>query len=210
MHSRRLARTWSSVSPPFETTWRAPRINSQSCSIGNRGATRKLRSSFPSLCDVPTSTVGYPCLEIPRAAAATISGAFSAPGCGVPPPGMTSTYSFPRMPNRSMIAAAAFWLVAGSRALINRGLGRPQIRSFNFSNGVSAPAMNSGYAIQCSSMKRIHRHLNALRLCLGRELRKTMRAPALYAALSCAVRPALSKITIVGCKSRMSSETSRG
>src|SRR5271165_2482575 len=97
-----------------------------------------------------------------------------------------------------MIAAAVVGLAVGSSALINRGLGRPQIHSFIFSNGVSAPAMNSGYAIQCSSMRRIHCHLNALRLCLGRELRKTMRAPALEAARSCTVRPALSKITIIG------------
>ncbi len=63
---------------------------------------------------------------------------------------------------------------------------------------LSSPAMNSGYAIQCSSMRRIQLTRNALFLCRRRALMYTTRAPSSRAARSCAVRPALSKITTSG------------
>ena len=58
--------------------------------------------------------------------------------------------------------------------------------------------MNSGYAIQCSSISRIQRQRNALRRWRARALMYTTRAPGGCAARSCAVRPALSKITMSG------------
>jgi len=67
--------------------------------------------------------------------------------------------------------------------------------------------MSFGYAIQCSSMRRIHERRKARRRCRGRELMNTMRAPSRCAAWSCALRPALSNITTSGRQARISSTT---
>jgi len=69
--------------------------------------------------------------------------------------------------------------------------------------------MNSGQAIQCSSMSPIQRRRNALRRWRGRELTNMTRAPAACAARSWRVRPALSKTTTSGRKSPISAHTSR-